>query len=169
MKQLLTALGFFSITCLFIACSNTASESGTNTAAETKSTFDLAAARKTIDSLNSVFSSNVKKGDSAALAAMYTADAKMMVPNMPASSGRSAIQSGFSGMFASMGLIDLKLTTVDVWGTEDLLAEEGTAFMSKDGKEIDKAKYIVLWKKEDGQWKLFRDIFNSDNTPPAGH
>ena len=23
-------------------------------------------------------------------------------------------------------------------------------------------KYIVLWKKEDGRWKLFRDIFNSN-------
>jgi ketosteroid isomerase-like protein len=34
--------------------------------------------------------------------------------------------------------------------------------MDKDGKQIDKGKYIVLWKKEDGKWKLFRDCYNSD-------
>jgi len=54
MKQLLTVLVIFSITFLLIACnSNTASESGTNTATEkeTKS-FDLAAAKKVIDFLN---------------------------------------------------------------------------------------------------------------------
>ena len=37
----------------------------------------------------------------------------------------------------------------------------------KSGKEIDKGKYIVLWKMEDGKWKLHRDIFNSDNAANA--
>jgi ketosteroid isomerase-like protein len=32
----------------------------------------------------------------------------------------------------------------------------------KDGKEIDRGKALELWKMEDGKWKLFRDIFNSD-------
>ena len=61
----------------------------------------------------------------------------------------------------------LNITTTDVWGTADFVAEEGTlSMLDKAGKEIDKGKYIALWKMEDGKWKIFRDCFNSDN-PPA--
>lgn len=165
MKQLLTTLVIFAIgSVLFISCSNTANESGTNTASskDTKSDFDLAAARKTIDSTNAVFSGLVTKQDSVGLAAMYTSDAKLMGANMAAASGRAAIQSAFAGLFAAYGPVELKLTTVDVWGNNEMIAEEGTTAMTLKGKEIDRGKYIVLWKMEDGKWKLFRDCFNSD-------
>jgi ketosteroid isomerase-like protein len=33
---------------------------------------------------------------------------------------------------------------------------------SKDGNQLDKGKYLVLWKKENGKWKLHRDISNID-------
>lgn len=169
MKQLLTVLVIFSITSLFVACSNTADESGTNTAYEEKAkSFDLAAARKIIDSTNAVFGSMVSKGDSVGLASLYTSDAKFMMPNMPTASGRSAVQSAFAGLFAAMGTPNLTLTSSDVWGTEELITEVGTYTMTdKAGKEIDKGKYIDLWKMEDGKWKLHRDIFNSDNPLPA--
>ena len=160
MKQLLTTLVVFSISSLlFIACSDKAASSTTE---ETKSTFDLAAVKKVIDSTNAVYASLVKKGDSVALAGLYTSDAKVMVSNMPAGSGRKEIQSILGGMIAALGTVDLVITTTDVWGTESLVAEEGTVNISKDGNNIDKGKYIVLWKMEDGNWKIFRDIFNSD-------
>ena len=171
MKQLLTALAIFSITSvLFIACSDKTSESGTNTATETKSTFDLAAVKKVVDSTNAVFGSLISKGDSVGLASLYTSDAKFMAPNMPTASGRSAIQTAFAGLFAAMGTPGLTLTAKDVWGTEELITEVGSYTMTdKNGKEIDKGKYIDLWKMEDGKWKIFRDIFNSDNPPAPSH
>jgi len=171
MKQLLTAIVIFSITSvLFISCGEKASESGTNTATEAKSTFDLAAVKKVVDSTNVVFGSLVSKGDSVGLASLYTSDAKFMAPNAPTASGRSAIQAAFAGLFAAMGTPGLTLTTNDLWGTEELVTEVGTYTMTdKNGKEIDKGKYIDLWKMEDGKWKLCRDIFNSDNPPPPSH
>ena len=49
-----------------------------------------------------------------------------------------------------------------------MVSEVGSYSMTdKSGKEIDKGKYIVLWKMEDGKWKLHRDIFNSDMPPMA--
>ena len=170
MKQLLTVLLIFSITSLFIACSgNTAEESSSNTTTEKAITtsFDLAAVKKIIDSTNAVFGSMVSKGDSVGLASLYTSDAKLMAPNMPTAIGRNAIQSAFAGLFAAMGTPGLTLTTNDVWGTEELVTEVGTYTMTdKTGKEIDKGKYIDLWKMEDGKWKLHRDIFNSDMPAP---
>ena len=169
MKQLLTVLVIFSITSLFIACSsNTAEESGTNTATEERAkSFDLAAVKKVIDSINTVFGSMISKGDSVGLASLYTSDAKFMVPNMPTASGTNAIQTAFAGLFAAMGTPGLTLTANEVWGTEELVTEVGSYTMTdKTGKQIDKGKYIDLWKMEGGQWKLYRDIFNSDNPPP---
>ncbi len=164
MKQLLSVLVIFSITSLFIACSNTAEESGTNTAMEESAkSFDLAAVRKIIDSTNAVFGSMVSKGDSVGLASLYTSDAKFMAPNSPTASGRSGVQSAFAGLFAAMGTPGLTLTSTDVWGMEELVTEVGTYTMTdKTGKEIDKGKYVDLWKMEDGKWKIHRDIFNSD-------
>jgi len=164
MKQLLTTFVIFSISFLFVACND---KTATTTNEETKSTFDLAAAKKTIDSLNVEFGTLVSKTDTVGLASMYTADAKMLPPNMPAASGKKDIQTTFSGLFAATGPIGLTLTSNDVWGTEALVSEEGSYTMTdKSGKQIDKGKYIVLWKMEDGKWKIFRDIFNSDNPPP---
>lgn len=168
MKQLLTVLAIFSITSFFVACSNTAEESGTNTATEERvKSFDLDAVKKVIDSTNAVFGSMVSKGDSVGLASLYTSDAKFMMPNMPTTSGRSGVQTAWAGLFAAMGTPNLTLTANEVWGTEELITEVGSYTMTdKTGKEIDKGKYIDLWKMEDGKWKLHRDIFNSDNPPP---
>src|SRR5215204_5928296 len=169
MKQLLTVLVIFSITSLlFVACGDKATESGTTTATETKSTFDLAAVKKIIDSTNAIFGSLISKGDSVALASLYTSDAKFMTPNMPTASGRNGVQSAFAGLFAAMGTPSLTLTANEVWGTEELVTEVGSYTMTdKNGKEIDKGKYIDLWKMEDGKWKIHRDIFNSDNPPTS--
>jgi ketosteroid isomerase-like protein len=165
MKQLLTTLVvFFISSLLFLACSD---KTASSTTEEHKSTFDLAAARKSIDSVNAQFGALVAKGDSVGIANLYHSDAKMLGQSMPIASGKAAIQTAFSQMLG-MGINGATLTSSEVYGTEDLVSEVGTySLTDKDGKEIDKGKYIVLWKMEDGKWKLFRDCFNSDLPPMA--
>ena len=42
----------------------------------------------------------------------------------------------------------LAFQTDYLWGDEAMLAEEGVLTVdAKDGKTLDKGKYIVLWKK----------------------
>ena len=60
------------------------------------------------------------------------------------------------------GVTSINLKTIDVWGIENLITEEGEISLFVEKAEVYKGKYIVLWKKVDGKWKLFRDIFNSD-------
>jgi ketosteroid isomerase-like protein len=168
MKQLLTVFVIISITLLFNACSsNTTEESSSNTVTEEKmKSFDLVAVKKVIDSTNAVFGSMISKGDSVGLASLYTSDAKFMVPNMPTAHGKNGVQSAFAGLFAEMGTPNLTLSANEVWGTEELITEVGSYTMTdKNGKEMDKGKYIDLWKMEDGKWKIHRDIFNSDMPP----
>jgi len=170
MKQLLRLIVIFSITSvLFISCGGNTTESTKGAATEKEgSSFDLAAAKKAIDSTNEVFGSMVSKGDSVGLASLYTSDAKFMAEHIPTASGRAAIQTAFAGLFAAMGTPGLKLTANEVSGNGDMVSEVGTYSMTdKSGKETDKGKYIVLWKMEDGKWKLYRDCFNSDMPPMA--
>ena len=125
--------------------------------------FDAAAAQKEIEALNQVFSDLLSKSDSVGLSEMYTVDAKTLSPNAPAEVGRDKIRSGFGYMIKG-GLNKLTLKTNGVWGNSEYVTEEGELTLaSADGQVIDNGKYLVLWKKEDGKWKILRDIFNSSN------
>lgn len=163
MKKSILVMALLTSASIWMSCNDQTPAPATM---EPAPSFDLAGARKVVDSMNMTFGALAAKGDSAGIAALYTSDAKVMAPNGPAVQGTTGITADFGAMLRS-GIGKAELKTVDLWGNEELLSEEGTyALSTKDGKEIDKGKYIVLWKKEGGNWKLFRDIFNSD-MPPA--
>lgn len=129
---------------------------------EKEATFDKVAAMQAIEKENKIFTEAFNKGDSITAASYYATDAKFMPPNQKAVLGRDKIQTGI-GEYIKMGGFNLSLKTIDVWGDENMMTvEEEWTMMDKDGKEIDHGKSLELWKMEDGKWKLFRDIFNSD-------
>lgn len=124
--------------------------------------FNIDIARKEIDKANLEFVDHFNKSDSIGLANMFTTDGKSMEPNEPSFIGRKAIQNHYS-LVMNAGANKLGLVTTGLWGDSKMLAEEGEfTFIDKSGKQLDKGKYIVLWKIEDGKWKLFRDCYNSD-------
>lgn len=145
---------------------NNADTSKTKAEKESKTPFDLTVAKKEIEEANREFMNLVAKGDSIGLANSYTADAKFMSAGAPAVVGRKNIQSAMSEIIKS-GITKVDLRLKEVFGTEDLIAEEGELTLYVKDKAIAEEKYIVLWKKEDGKWKLFRDIFNSNLPAPA--
>ena len=127
-------------------------------------TFNLAAAKDSINAVNDALEKAVNTGDTAAVITFYSSDAVLMPANMPAMSGTAALSS-FFGEGIRAGMKDFKLEATEVYGNDEMLTEVGNYTLSF-GPEKDKGKYIVIWKKEGGKWKLFRDIFNSDNPPP---
>ena len=127
-------------------------------------TFNLTIAKAEIVDANKEFMSLFAASDSVGVSNLYTQDAKFMMNGTPAILGRKNIQSTLSGIMNS-GVSSVNLITIDVWGTENLVTEEGELSLFVEDNEVDQGKYIVLWKKEDGKWKLFRDIFNSNLTP----
>ena len=130
--------------------------------AETKQAFDLESAKKEIAEANLAFETAVSKSDSIGLANLYTTDTKWMNPNAPAVEGRAALVSTISQSLKA-GIGSAKLTTAEVWGDENYVTEEGNyKLFAKDGTEIDKGKYLILWKRVDGKLMFHRDIYNSD-------
>lgn len=157
---LLIAGGMFFI----MSCENAATDKTTENTTDSIAAFDMSKARQWIESDNAKFMEEVKKGDSNALAAHYTSDAWLMFDNMEPMKG-SDISSAWGGAIRS-GMKELKVNTVDITGNAELLAETGTFEVYGDGnKLLDKGKYVVIWKPENGAWKIYRDIGNS-NMPP---
>ena len=129
---------------------------------ETKPAFDLANAKKEIEAANKNLMDVIAKGDSVGTAAAYSPDGAVMFNNMPSVNGTENLIKVWSS-FINAGIRNIELTTVEVWGDENFLTEEGTFIIkSNEGAELDKGKYLVLWKKVDGKWKLHRDISNSE-------
>jgi uncharacterized protein (TIGR02246 family) len=123
------------------------------------------ATRDGIIATNTQFSAAVSKGDAAAVAALYTTDALLMPAGSDNLKGAAAIQKFWQGALGS-GVGAAKLTTVEVFGRGANATEVGEyELMDKAGKSLDHGKYIVIWRREDGKWKLHRDMF-STNVPP---
>ena len=120
-----------------------------------------------IDASNKKFSEALAAGNAAGVAALHTEDAVLMPPNTEAVKGRPAIEKLFMA-FVAAGIKGVTLTSQEVEAHGDTATELG-AYSIKDatGKEIDRGKYIVLWKRVKGEWKLHRDIWNSNMPVPA--
>jgi ketosteroid isomerase-like protein len=150
---------------LVISCNSTEKTEVTSEAS--KPAFNLAEAKKAIEENNRVFMELVSKADSVGISNLYTSDAKLMFTGAPAAVGKESIKSVFSGILKS-GVTRVELKTIDVFGTEELLAEDGVATIYVKDTMVGEEKYIVLWKQEEGQWKILRDITNSNTPEPAG-
>ncbi len=123
-------------------------------------------ARAGIEATNAQFMDAVSQGDAAGVAACYTEDAQFLPPNSEIVGGREAIYE-FAQVVIDAGL-KVRLETTEVEGHGDTAHEVGTYILMGENEEtIDEGKYIVIWKKVGDEWKLHRDIFNSNLPLPA--
>ena len=118
-------------------------------------------AREAIMAANEKFMDAFGRGDAAGLAALYTEDGQVMPPNSDFVKGRQAVQEFWQAVM-DMGIKGAKIETAEVEDHGDTIIEVSTyELQDGEGQALDAGKFIVIWKQEDGQWKLHRDIFNS--------
>ncbi|HEX6188873.1 MAG TPA: DUF4440 domain-containing protein [Pyrinomonadaceae bacterium] len=122
------------------------------------------ATRKAIEANTRSFVEAFNKGDAAAVAQIYAADAKILPPNEKIVEGRANIQAFWQGAIGA-GLKMTSLTPTTITPAGNLLVETGKYVMTipAGGATItDEGKYVVVWRREGRNWKIIRDIFNSD-------
>ncbi len=123
--------------------------------------------RQDIDNVNQRLSRAVQDGDAAAAAALYTEDGKFLAPNADFFSGRDAIQGFFQGAIDG-GIKGLNLATLELEIQGDSAHEVGTYELVADGGVVaDNGKFIVIWKRVDGSWRLHRDMINTSRPADA--
>ncbi|WP_461491410.1 YybH family protein [Pontibacter sp. HJ8] len=118
-----------------------------------------------IRSMNDKFEAMVQQNDAKGMANLYTEDGMLLPTGSNIIQGREAITDFWQGAM-KMGVKQAKLDTLEVEQYDNTAIELGQYTLKAEGdQEIDKGKYIVVWKKKDGQWMLQKDIFNSSITP----
>jgi uncharacterized protein (TIGR02246 family) len=116
--------------------------------------------RAQIEKVGQAWQNAYNAGNAAGVAALYTRDAKLMVPGSETGSDAKTIQKLVAGDIALGG--KLALTTEDVVGFGDYALETGRwVATGADGKHLDHGPYLTFYKKADGGWKIYRDIWNS--------
>lgn len=146
-----------------------ATETGTT---EETPTVDAAAVRQAIDDGGNAWESAALAGDAAALTALYTEDAILMVPNAPKAEGSAAIQTAFTEMLAVAPFTAVEIVTdgVEVSASGDMAWAHGsyTSTNTVDGVPYeDTGKWANVSENRDGQWLMVVDIWNSDTPLPG--
>ena len=103
--------------------------------------------------------------DIAAIAACYTEDAQMLPANMKPIEGRAAIGAVFKFTGGQGHTLEFLTRELDVLGATAVEIGEYVR-RAGDGSTVDHGKYIVIWKRVAGEWKIHRDMFNT-NQPRA--
>ena len=120
-----------------------------------------AAQKAQIETINAKWMELFNKGDFAGIAELYTADAVAFPPGAAMVRGKAAIGAMWKGMAEQVG--NPKVTTLEVRRLGPATAREiGTFSLTAKGsapKEIS-GKYLALWERVRGQWKLAADIWN---------
>jgi ketosteroid isomerase-like protein len=158
MKKNLTILAS-AIILFLISC-------GEKPSAVVKPDFNLDSVKAEIAASNKSYGESIAKKDSVAFRDHYASDGCIFNSNMPRLCGTPGIL-GFFNAALGMGISSLNLNTEEVLGGPSTVSEVGNYELKiANGTVVDKGKYVVVWKTENGKWKMYKDIFNSDNPPP---
>jgi len=120
---------------------------------------DLSILAKEIELRLHEYENHLQNGDSIALGEMYMEDAEII----PSTIGRNSIIRAFGKMIQD-SITGSSFKTLNLWGDDQLLVEEGRGTWShKNGTIVGRGKYLLVWKKDDGKWKILRDTWFPEN------
>ena len=117
---------------------------------------DIEKMKLIIEGRDKQFSKYIFEGDSVALANMYTKDAQfgtLKGNEIPTALGKW-IQNAIKNDSRN-----ITFNTTSLTSDGEFLIEVGTGeIRDSQNNYKNKFKYLVVWKQEDGEWKLHRDI-----------
>jgi uncharacterized protein (TIGR02246 family) len=133
-------------------------------------TGDTAADEAAIRAADSTWFTHYNAGNVDGVAALYADDAVLNVPGMPPARGSSAVREALAKDIANSSGGGFTLTpapTPEIGVSGDLAYIWNTFKVTdKSGATVDAGKYVTVAARKNGEWRIIRDIWNSDN-PPA--
>jgi len=122
---------------------------------------------RAIRDLDALWSNAAGAKDLDKTVAFYADDASMLPSNAPVAHGKDAIRAVWSQFMSMPGYaMSFAPTKVVVATSREMAYEIGTyQFTANDAQGKPSAspgKFVVVWGKRGGQWKVIADIFNPD-------
>lgn len=132
---------------------------------------DAAAEEQAIRELDARWNQAIADRDVDAIVALYADDGYLAPTNAPRIAGHDALRDAWTHMLdLTEGQAVITPVDIDVARAGDMAVETGDYRLSvRNGGQLmeDSGKYVVVWKKVDGTWKVAADIFNTNL--PAAH
>jgi ketosteroid isomerase-like protein len=118
--------------------------------------------REAIAAANGEFMAAFKQSDVAGLANLYTEDGQDLPPNADFDKDQKPVQGFWQAVF-DMGIKEAEMKIFEVEKLRDT-ADEFAKFklLGEAGQVLDGGRHIVVWKRQQRQSKLYRDIFNGN-------
>ena len=107
-----------------------------------------------------------KQRDFVMIEALYTSDGLLLSSNSPPIEGPKAVVEVWKSWRELPNVaIEFGANRIEVSSSGDMAYDYGWytfAFDTDNGRFEDKGKYVVVWKRVDGAWKVAADIFNTN-------
>ncbi len=134
-------------------------------------TTDKAPHDSTIRAHLAAFNEHLRAGNDSALAAFYAPHGALLPPNEPKVTGRENIRRYWAGLKEAGATLVISVGSLTFSDMADIAVEEGTWNVDIPAPPIgphkDDGKYVAVWRRADGEWKIVHDIWNSNHPPPA--
>jgi uncharacterized protein (TIGR02246 family) len=103
--------------------------------------------------------------DIAACLALFSEDAQILPQHGPIVAGHEAIEQYLKDQMTPDASFDTNADMTFV--REDIAIEQGHYRVRnvRRGSDIELGKYLHVWRNENGDWKLYRIIYNTDVAP----
>ncbi len=98
---------------------------------------------------------------------LFATNGRQFPPGNEAVVGRDALRAAWEQLANTEGLeISWEPSEAHVSSAGDMAYDFGTATIRAPDGRLLGAKYVVVWVREEGKWKVAADIFNN-NAPPT--
>lgn len=119
-------------------------------------------AKEALPAVYEAFGAAIERQDSQALARFYTANCQVFPTGADIVSGAGSIPAFFDAFF-DMGIKGCSFETFEIEEHGEIAYETGRATLYVEGDAVaGTIKYLVIWKCQDGEWLVHRDILSGD-------
>jgi ketosteroid isomerase-like protein len=116
-----------------------------------------------IMALESIWSDKLAEGDLNWIIDIHATDAIQFPPDAGMIQGKEALKAAWEGMINTEGLeISWKSTAAFVSASNDMAYDYGTIKVKNPDSSVADGKYVIVWIRENGEWKVALDMFNFD-------
>ena len=132
---------------------------------------ERSAAQSTFRAGTTEWAAAYNAGEPERIVALYADDAIVMPPDTPSVSGHAAVRAYLVKDIASSRKAGLTLSIADDDADADASGNVGWhtgtfKLVGSSGETVGTGKFVEIWERQAGKWRLIRDIWNND-APPA--
>jgi len=121
---------------------------------------------QTIRELDTQFAAAAAKRDAEAAVVLYAPDATILAPDAAAATGTDAIRAKWTEFLKTPGLVvNIVPERIYIATSADLATDAGRFDLELNGSQGHLKlvyKYLEVWRKTNGQWKVMYDTWNAD-------